>query len=80
MCSEEDLIRELKVKESLGASEHNMIEFTQQFEWEMLESDVTVLQFSKGDYKDMREELGRADWKWFLAGKVVEQQWQEYLR
>ena len=45
MCNEADLIMELKVKEPLGSSDHNMIEFTLQFEREKLESDVMVLQF-----------------------------------
>ena len=34
---------------------------------------------NKGNYKDMREELARVDWKGSLAGKTVEQQWQEFL-
>jgi len=50
-----------------------MIEFTLQFEREKLESDVTVLQLNRGNYKDMREELARVDWKGRLAGKTVEQ-------
>eukprot|EP00061_Rhincodon_typus_P004952 g23807.t1 len=47
MYNEADLIRELKVKERLGGSDHNIIEFTLQFEREKLESDVTVLQLTK---------------------------------
>ena len=27
----------------------------------------------------MKEELARVDWKGSLAGKTVEQQWQEFL-
>eukprot|EP00061_Rhincodon_typus_P014675 g41852.t1 len=69
MCNEADLIREFKVTEPLGGSDHNMIEFTLQFEREELESDVMVFQLSKGNYIDMREELARVDWKGTLAGK-----------
>ena len=65
--------------EPLESSDHNMIEFTLQFEREKLESDVMVLQLNKGNYKDMREELARVDWKGNLAGKTVEQQCQEFL-
>ena len=79
MCNEADLFRELKVKEPLGSSDHNMIEFILQFEREKLESDVTVLQVNKSNYKDMREELARVDWKGSLAGKTVKQQWQKFL-
>eukprot|EP00061_Rhincodon_typus_P008540 g31239.t1 len=39
LCNEADLIRELKVKELLDGSDHNMIEFTLQFEREKMESD-----------------------------------------
>ena len=79
MRNEADLIRKLKVKEPLGSNDHNRIEFTLQFEGEKLESDVMVLQLNKGNYKDMREELARVDWKGSRAGKTVEQQWQEFL-
>ncbi|XP_078410452.1 uncharacterized protein LOC144687812 [Cetorhinus maximus] len=79
MCNEADLIRELKVKEPLGGSDHSMIEFTLQFERKKLESDVMVLQLNKGNYRGMREELARIDWEMSLAGKTVEQQWQEFL-
>ena len=56
------MIRELKVKEPFGSSDHNMTEFTMQFEREKLKSDVTLLHLNKGHYKDMREELARVDW------------------
>eukprot|EP00061_Rhincodon_typus_P006179 g26539.t1 len=56
-----------------------MIEFTLQFEREKLESDVTVSQLSKGNYKDMREELARVDWKGSLTEKTVQQHWREFL-
>eukprot|EP00061_Rhincodon_typus_P009899 g33740.t1 len=60
LCNEADLMRELKGgKEHLGGSDRNIVQFTLQFEREKLESDVTILQLSKGDCKDMREELAQ---------------------
>eukprot|EP00061_Rhincodon_typus_P002086 g16573.t1 len=56
-----------------------MIEFTLQFEREKIGSEVMVLQLNKGDYRGMREELGRINWERSPAGKTVEQQWQEIL-
>eukprot|EP00061_Rhincodon_typus_P007103 g28441.t1 len=56
-----------------------MIEFTLQFEREKIESEVMVLQLNKGNYRGMREELDRIDREKSLAGKTVEQQWQELL-
>eukprot|EP00061_Rhincodon_typus_P004419 g22521.t1 len=79
LCDEADLIREIKAKEPLGDSDHNMIELTLQFEREKIESEVTVLQLNKGNCRVMREELDRIDWERSLAGKTVEQQWQEFL-
>jgi len=81
ICNDADVIRELNVKEPLAGSDHsdhNKIEFTLQFEREMLDSNIMVLQLSKGNHKAMREELARLDWKGSLAGKNVEQQWQEW--
>eukprot|EP00061_Rhincodon_typus_P004503 g22756.t1 len=75
MCNEADL----NVKENLGGNDHIMTEFTLQSERAKLESDVMVLQLCKDNYKDMTEELARVDWKGSLAGKMVEQQWQEFL-
>eukprot|EP00061_Rhincodon_typus_P002210 g16897.t1 len=54
-----------------------MIEFALQFEREQLESDAMVSQLSKGNYKELREELVRVDWKGSPVDKMVEQQWQE---
>eukprot|EP00061_Rhincodon_typus_P004390 g22455.t1 len=70
MCNEADLMRELKVKEPLGGGDHNMTEYTLQFEREKLESDVTVLQLSKDNYKDMKKELARIDCIGSLTGKT----------
>eukprot|EP00061_Rhincodon_typus_P010188 g34283.t1 len=53
-----------------------MVEFSLKFEREKLEVDVTVLQLRKVNYKNMRKELARVDWKGNLAGKTVEQQQQ----
>eukprot|EP00061_Rhincodon_typus_P005885 g25939.t1 len=39
LCNEADLIREPKVKEALGGSDHNMIELTLKFEREKIESE-----------------------------------------
>jgi len=72
LCNEADLIKELKVKEPLGSSDHNMIELGLQFERENVESDVMVLQLNKGDYRGMREEVIRIDWEQRLAGKTME--------
>eukprot|EP00061_Rhincodon_typus_P015729 g43573.t1 len=77
--NEADLIREIKVKEPLGGSDDNVTEFTLQVEREEMESDVTVLQLNKGNSRGMSEELIRIDWERSLAGKMVEQQWQEFL-
>ena len=50
MCNETDWIRERKVGEPLGSSDHSMIEFTLQFEREKLESDRMEFQLNKGNY------------------------------
>eukprot|EP00061_Rhincodon_typus_P012472 g38228.t1 len=43
----ENLIKELKVKEPLGGSDHKVIEFTLHFERQKLKSDVMVLELSE---------------------------------
>ncbi|XP_072361026.1 uncharacterized protein [Scyliorhinus torazame] len=79
LCNEPDLIKDLKVREHFGGSDHNVVEFNLQFERKKVESDVKVLQLNKGNYRGMREELMKIDWEQSLVGKTVEQQWQEFL-
>lgn len=56
MYNESVLIWEFRMKEPEGDSDQSMIEFTLLFEREQLESDVTVIQWSRGNYRSMREE------------------------
>ncbi|XP_072107366.1 uncharacterized protein [Mobula birostris] len=80
LCNEPEVIGEIEVKEPLGGSDHNMIEFTVKLEKEKPKSDVSVFQWSKGNYSGMREELAKVDWKETLAGRTAEQQWLEFMR
>ncbi|XP_072885546.1 uncharacterized protein [Hemitrygon akajei] len=80
LCNEPEVIREMEVKEPLGGSDDNMIELTVKFEKEKPKSDVSVFQWSKGNYSGMREELAKVDWKGTLAGRMAEQQWLEFMR
>eukprot|EP00061_Rhincodon_typus_P012354 g38034.t1 len=60
----------------LGSGDHNMIDFSLQFDKEKLALNEKV---SKINFKDMREELARVDYEVGRAG-AVEQQWQMFLR
>ncbi|XP_059850476.1 uncharacterized protein LOC132407666 isoform X1 [Hypanus sabinus] len=80
LCNDPEVIRELKVKEHLGNSDHNMIEFTLKLEKEKLNSDVSVFQWKKGNYNGTRGEPAEVDWKGTLPGRTAEQQWLEFLR
>ncbi|XP_059823488.1 uncharacterized protein LOC132392907 [Hypanus sabinus] len=79
LCNEQDLISDLEVKEPLGGSDHNMISFYLQFEKDKGRSEVSVLQFNRGNFGAMREELAKVNWMDVLAEKTVEQQWQVFL-
>ncbi|GCC32774.1 hypothetical protein chiPu_0011238 [Chiloscyllium punctatum] len=63
LCNEPDFIKDLKVREYLGGNDHNMAEFSLQFEREKAKLDVMVLQLNKGNYTGIREELTKIDWK-----------------
>ncbi|XP_072426477.1 protein FRG1 isoform X1 [Chiloscyllium punctatum] len=79
LCNEPELIRELKVKEPLGSSDHNTISFNLQFERERVQSEVTIVLLNKGNYGAMREELAKVQWCNTLAGMTVEEQWRIFL-
>ena len=64
-----------RVKDPLGSSDHNMIEFNIQFETEKLGSETTVFNLNKGNYNEMRIKLAKADWVDRSAGKTVRNQW-----
>ncbi|XP_067913020.1 alpha-protein kinase 2 [Heterodontus francisci] len=79
MCNETGLINDLRVKDLLGKSDHNMIEFHIQFEDEKLGSETSALILNKGNYKDMKMELATVDWQcnpepevtWYKGGKQL---------
>lgn len=75
LCNEAGLIKNVIVRDSLGTSDHNMVEFHIQIEGEQVETQARVLSLNKGDYEGMRTELIKVDWDSRLKNKTVHEQW-----
>uniref|UniRef100_UPI00398F88A5 uncharacterized protein n=1 Tax=Pristiophorus japonicus TaxID=55135 RepID=UPI00398F88A5 len=78
LCNETGKINDLLVKDPLGMSDHNMVEFVIQSEDEEVVSETSVLCLNKGDYSGMRAELAKIDWKQRLNGGTIEEQWRTF--
>ncbi|XP_059843783.1 uncharacterized protein LOC132403935 [Hypanus sabinus] len=74
-CNETELLKNVLVKDPLGMSDHNMVEFHIQLEDERVGSQTSVLSLNKGDYDGMRAELLKMDWENKLKGRSVLDQW-----
>ena len=61
LCNEKGLVGNLVVREPLGTSDHNMVEFFVKMDSDVVDSENRVLNLNKGDYDGMRHELAMMD-------------------
>ena len=61
LCNEIGIIHDLAVRDTLGNSDHSMVQFKIQMEREKVKSNTNILCLNKGDYKGMREALAKVD-------------------
>eukprot|EP00061_Rhincodon_typus_P010178 g34263.t1 len=78
LSNEKGIIANLAVRDPLGMSDHNMIEFFIKMENEVVDSETRVLNLNKGNYEYMRCELAFIDWGDLLKGMTVDRQWNTF--
>ncbi|XP_072349850.1 ORM1-like protein 2 isoform X1 [Scyliorhinus torazame] len=78
LCNEKGIIANLALRDPLGMSDHNMIEFIIKMKSEVFDLETQVLNLNQGNYEDTRRELALIDWGELLKGMTVDRQWQTF--
>ena len=75
LTNDHHLIRDVRVGESLGESDHNIIRFTVNVHYTLEENITMVPNLSRGDYAYLRTILNSVDWVSILGGNDAHGMW-----
>ncbi|GAB0204934.1 mitochondrial enolase superfamily member 1 [Grus japonensis] len=75
LTSEEGLVGDVKLKGSLGCSDHEMVEFKILRAVRRMHSNLTTLDFRRADFGLFRDLLGRIPWDKALEGRGAQDSW-----
>ncbi|GAB0179239.1 hypothetical protein GRJ2_000389200 [Grus japonensis] len=73
--NKEGLVGDVKLKGSLGCSDHKMVEFTILRAARRAHSKLTTLDFRRADFGLFRDLLGRVPWDKALEGREAQDSW-----
>ncbi|GAB0199646.1 hypothetical protein GRJ2_002430000 [Grus japonensis] len=75
LTNKEGLVRDVKLKDSLGCSDHEMVEFRILRAARRAHSKLTTLDFSRANFGLFRDLLGRLPWDKILEGRGAQESW-----
>ena len=75
LLNEEGLVGNVKLKGSLGCSDHEVVEFKILRGARRGHSKLTTLDFRRADFGLFRDPLGRAPWDKALEGRGAQESW-----
>ncbi|GAB0180659.1 hypothetical protein GRJ2_000531200 [Grus japonensis] len=75
LSDKEGLVGNVKLKGSLGCSDHEMVEFKVLRAARRAHSKVTTLDFRRADFGLFRDLLGRVPWDKALEGRGAQESW-----
>jgi len=75
LTNKEGLVGNVKVKGSLGFSDHEMVEFNILRAARRLHSKLTTLDFRRADFGLFRDLLSRVPWDKALEGRGPQESW-----
>ncbi|GAB0181809.1 hypothetical protein GRJ2_000646200 [Grus japonensis] len=75
LTNKEGLVEDVKLKGSLGCSDHEMVEFRILRAARRAHSKLTTLDFSRTDFGLFRDLLGRVPWDKALEGRGAQDSW-----
>jgi len=75
LTNKEGLVGNVKVKGSLGCSDHEMVEFQIPRAARRVRSKLATLDFRKADFDLLRDLLGRIPWDKALEGRRAQESW-----
>ncbi|GAB0207314.1 hypothetical protein GRJ2_003197000 [Grus japonensis] len=75
LTNKEGLVGDVKLKDSLGCSDHEMVEFRILRAARRAHSKLTTLDFRRADFGLLRDLLGRIAWDKALEGRGAQDSW-----
>ena len=75
LTNKEGLVGNVKLKGSLGCSDHEMVEFKILRAVRREHSKLTTLDFRRADFGLFRDLLGRVPWDTALEGRGAQESW-----
>uniref|UniRef100_K7EZ11 Endonuclease/exonuclease/phosphatase domain-containing protein n=1 Tax=Pelodiscus sinensis TaxID=13735 RepID=K7EZ11_PELSI len=78
LTNREELVENLKVEDSIGDSDHEIIEFMILRKGRRETSTIEVMDFRKADFDKLRELVGKVPWEARLKGKTTEESWKYF--
>lgn len=75
LMNKEGLSRGVKVGDSLGYSDHEIVEFSILHEGSRAASQIATLGFSRANFSFSGDLFGRIPWGWALQEKRVQERW-----
>ncbi|GAB0204485.1 hypothetical protein GRJ2_002914100 [Grus japonensis] len=75
LTNKEGLVGDVKLKGSLGCSDHEMVEFRILRAVRRVHSKLTILDFRRADFGLFRDLLGRIPWDKALEGRGAQESW-----
>jgi len=78
LTNKEGLVGNVKVKGSLGCSDHEMMEFKILRAARRVCSKLTILNFRRADFGLLRDLLGRIPWDKALEGRGTQESWSVF--
>ena len=78
LVNDENIVDDIQVGESLGNSDHAIIRFSIITNLVGKENDMSVPNFSQGDFVNFRNFLGQISWNNVLRGLDTDQMWQKF--
>jgi len=73
--NKEGLVGNVKLKGSLGCSDHEMVEFKILWAATRAHSKLTTLDFRRADFGLFRDQIGRVPWDKALEGREAQERW-----
>ncbi|GAB0180076.1 hypothetical protein GRJ2_000472900 [Grus japonensis] len=75
LTNKEGVVRNVKLKGSLGCNDHEMVEFKILKAAKRVHSKLTTLDFRREDFGLFRDLLGRVPWDKALEGRGAQESW-----
>lgn len=78
LTNREGLVGDVKVGDSLGCSDHEIVEFSIEQGVCRIARKIATMDFGRADLYLLKDLLGRIPWEWALQGRGVQECWSVF--